>query len=159
MDTRKLQGFTLIELLIVVAIVGIILGIGIVNGQRVARQTKENAAPDALRNLIWQGATSAASRGTTLLMVRVGNEFIIRTNEATIANRKILYRYELPRAMTTTFNTSSHQLVFLPPGKVDFGAGRSSLPGSSPVNSFQVAASGKTYTLQVSTIGDVAVTQ
>lgn len=159
MNLKKLQGFTLIELLIVVAIIGIILGISVVNGQRVARQTKENAAPDAIRNLIWQGATSAASRGTTLMMVRTGNEFVVRTNEANVASRKILYRYELPRGMTSTFNTSSHKLVFLPPGKVDFGTGQSSLPGLSPVNSFQVAASGKTYTLQVSTIGDVAVTQ
>jgi prepilin-type N-terminal cleavage/methylation domain-containing protein len=158
-DMRRHKGFTLIELLIVIAIIGIILGIGVVNGQRMAKQTKENASPDAIRNLIWQGATSAASRGANLVMVRTGDEFIVRTDESTVASRKILYRYELPQGMTSTFNNTGHQLVFLPPGKVDFSAGKSSLPSSSTPNSFQLTASGKTYTLQVSIIGDIQVTQ
>jgi len=140
--TGRSKGFTLLELLIVVAIVGVVLGIGFINGRETLRKQEESAALRTVQQSVWQGATSAASRGIRTKLVKSGDNLIISDTD----NNKIR-TFELPKDMTTNL-PEGDILIFTPPGKVD----ETSL---AQLSNLTITVNGKTYKLTISLIGEV----
>jgi len=138
-------GFSLVELLIVIAIVGVLAGIGFVSGRSILQGRQNRAAINTIQQSVWQGATAAASRGLTAELYRNGRVIQVR-NQATGA---VIRSFELPADVAFSL-PDGPTLVFTPPGKIDL---------SSLVNlpELTLEANGDQYTLQISLIGEVKV--
>ena len=141
------KGFTLLELLIVVAIVGVVLGIGVINGQRIAAAQEQRAAVQSVRLLISQGATAAASRGITGKLVRTGDTL----TAINTSSNSVMGKVELPEDVTSNL-PEGDLLDFLPPGKLKF---EDTFPRVGSIPTFTITALEKTHTLQVSIIGEI----
>lgn len=141
---RDKNGFSILELLVVIAIISILGTIGALNGRRIAQGRTAEASLATLQQSIWQGATSAASRGTTIELVRTGTELILR--DAT--SSETIRTMELDDAVTTNL-PEGVALRFLPPGKVD-PATLAALPSD-----LTLTTENRTYRLDVSLIGEV----
>lgn len=144
----KNPGFTLIELLVGMAIVGVISGIAFTSARGIFTAQDARSVVTSIRQLFAQGATAAASRGVQLVMVRNGNTITIRTTDTVPV---VIRTITLPPSVSTTL-LSGTSFTFSAPGKVSFPS------GSNPSNQFTISAGGKTYTLEVSVIGEVKVT-
>lgn len=140
----RAAGFTLIELLMVLAIAGLLGGIGFVSGRAIVRGQQSRSGLNSLQQSVWQGATAAASRGIRTELVRAGPELRIRNAD----NGAVLRTFELPDGVSTNLPQGT-SLVFTPPGKVDAGT-LAALP--EPLT---VTANGTVYTVTVSLIGEV----
>lgn len=114
-------GVTIVELLIVVAILGIVLGIGVINGRRIADNQSEAAAVRSLQQMVWQGATAAAARGRVVTMRLEDRELVLRVGDA--ATGQVLRRDELPSGVSTNM-PQGNVLTFTPPGKIESLEGR-----------------------------------
>ena len=71
------RGFTMLEVLIVIAIIGIVAGMGVVSGRKVAQRQNQNAASRSIQQLFWQGATGAAARGVEVTLERNDDVFTL----------------------------------------------------------------------------------
>ncbi len=141
-NPRRVAGLTILELLVVLAILGIVGGIGIFNGRQLLANQEQRAAVTSLQQTIWQGATAAASRGTTVELVRSGRQFtLVDTGEAVV-----LKEFELPEAVSTNWPEGT-ALAFTPPGRVE---SLDSLP-----KDLWVSTSRQTIKLTISLIGEV----
>lgn len=138
-------GFSVVELLIVLAIVGTLAGVGFVFGRQILQGQENRSAINTVQQSVWQGATAAASRGITAELFRNGRVLQVR-NQATSA---VIRSFELPPDVVFNLPDGA-SLVFTPPGKIDLGS-MANLP------SLTLQANGKTYSLQVSLIGEVKV--
>ena len=141
---RDKRGFSILELLVVIAIISILGTIGALNGRRIAQGRTAEASLATLQQSIWQGATSAASRGTTIELVRTDAELVLRD----AASGETIRTLELDDAVTTNL-PQGVALRFLPPGKVD-PATLSALP-----DDLTLTTEDRTYRLDVWLIGEV----
>ncbi len=138
------HGFTILELLIVTAIMGTVLGLSFFGGRDILQGQQENAALNSLQQSIWQGATTAAARGTPTELVRSGSRLVVRRSDT----QTVLRRFDLGNDVTTNL-PDGQVLTFTPPGKIDL-ASLQALP--SPL---LVKTPKKTYELTISLIGEV----
>lgn len=152
--SRWLAGFTLLEVLVVTAIIGVVAGLSAFEGRRVAAGREERAAVTSIRQMFWQGATAAASRGLTAELVRSGPDLIIRSRE----DGRELRRTTLPASVSTDLPEGT-LLYFGAPGRVCFTpppACSSDPRDAAFPNPFAVLAGRRTSRLTVSLIGDVS---
>ncbi len=142
----------MLELLIVIAIIGVVAGLGFLNGNRVAERQSAQAAIATIQQSIWQGATSAASRGTTVELRRVADGFTLSIDD------DVIRTFEIPTNVSTNLGSGEDgvALVFLPPGKVDFA----SLTALADLGEdLYVESQYNRYHLQISMIGEVVATR
>jgi prepilin-type N-terminal cleavage/methylation domain-containing protein len=138
------NGFSIIELLVVLAIIGVVVGIGVFNGLRVLQGQQERAAVRSIQQSIWQGATAASARGVETELVRNDRQLLVRE----VVSGRTLRREELPAGVSTNL-PAGQVLRFTPPGRVAIATLRA-LP-----EPLVVEASGRRYQLRVSLIGEV----
>ncbi|MCX7784379.1 MAG: type II secretion system GspH family protein [Meiothermus sp.] len=143
--TRKPRGFTLLELLVVMAILGVAAGLGIAQLRNLGQRQQAAATVDQIRQLFWQGATAAASRGgTNFLLVRSGNNLRVQSQ----TDGSILRSVTLPAGVACSLSDGT-LAIFTSPGKVNYSS-------SFPANrQFTVSANGRTFTLTATLIGEV----
>lgn len=140
---RNTTGLTMIELLIVMAIIGILGGIGFISGADIARRKSAEGAITTFQQSVWQGATMAASRGTVVQLIRQGRELQLVDEEGDAIRR----RYELPAGVDIPM--SNPIIRFLPPGKID-ASSFTSLP-----DDLIITTSEGRYRIELSVIGEV----
>lgn len=145
--SHRSRGFTLLELLIVVAILGVVLGLTGILGRAIARQASERAALNTVQQSVWQGATLAAARGFRTELCRAGVELAIHRVDGDACEGPVLRRFEIDPNVSLSFAEGS-VMVFTPPGTID----PATLPGT-----VTLVAGSSTYTLEVSLIGEVRV--
>lgn len=137
-------GFSVLELLIALAIAAVVAGIVVLAGRPIVRGQEGQAALRSVQQSVWQGATSAASRGVRTSLVLAGSDLEVRNAES----NELIRRFELPDDVS--LNVEQGQiLAFTPPGKVD----ETTLAGLP--DPFQITSQQGTYDLQVSLIGEV----
>lgn len=141
---KRKEGLTTIELLIVIGIVAILGTIAFLGFRGVLQGQEQRSAIQSIQQTVWQGATAAASRGTTLELVRSGRTFTLEEAE----NGRILKTFELPDGVTSNW-PENEPLVFTPPGRVD-SASLEKLPAR-----IQVFTESSVTDLTVSLIGEV----
>src|SRR5690625_8007537 len=101
----RIQGLTLIEVLIVLAIIGIILGVGVFNGRQALTGQQERAAVNSIRPSAWQGATAAAARGARVFLRDADNELLLRLENQ--ENGRAIRRQAVTRAGVASRRTGS----------------------------------------------------
>ena len=156
-DVRTRAGFTLIELLIVIAIIGIVGGIGFLNGRRIAAGEREQGALATMQQSIWQGATAAASQGAVFDLIYDAGASELRLEDAA---GNVERTFELPADVTTNIAENSDDglaLRFQPPGKIELGSGETPPPGTLRAlpETVTFTAGDRSYTLDISVIGEV----
>lgn len=130
----------------VFAILGAVVGLVVMSGRPIARGQEARSAVKTVQQSVWQGATSAASRGVRTNLVHAGGRLEVRN----AATNEVIRRFELPEDASINAPDGT-LLVFTPPGKVD-EASLASLP-----DPFQVTAGGQVTQLEVSLIGEVRI--
>lgn len=142
---RTPRGFTLLELIVVMAILGVAAGIGIAQIRNIGQRQQALATVDQIRQLFWQGATAAASRGgTNFLLVRSGNTLQVQSQ----VDGSVLRSVTLPNGVSCSLSNGT-LATFTSPGKVIFSS-------SFPANrQFTISAAGQTFTLTATLIGEV----
>lgn len=138
-------GLTMLELLLVLAILGIVLGLGFFNARRALMGSQERAAVQTVRQSIWQGATAASARGRPITLVHSGNTMRLVDGDDVIRSD------DLPDGVTTNF-AQGVLLEFSPPGKIT-AESLGSFMESNP----SIGAEGRTQRIEVSVIGEVRV--
>ena len=141
----------MIELLIVIAIIGIIAGLGAISGRAIAQRASERAALNTVQQVVWQGSTLAAARGFRTVLCRDATELAIRRvmdAENPNCSGAVLRRFEIDEAVTLDGIADGMSIVFTPPGTI--------LEGTRPAT-ITLTAAGSTYDLEVSLIGEVRV--
>ena len=142
----KSRGFTMLEILIAVAIIGIVAGVGVINGRKMAQRQNQNAAARSIQQLFWQGATGAASRGVEVTLERNNKVFTLERSD----NSEVLRSFTLPEQVSINF-PEGEVVRFTPPGKIDDDS-FDALP--SPIT---LSTEAKNYTVSISIIGEVKV--
>jgi prepilin-type N-terminal cleavage/methylation domain-containing protein len=156
-DVRTRAGFTLLELLIVIAIIGIVGGIGFLNGRQIARGEREQGALATMQQSIWQGATAAASQGEVFDLIYDAGANELRLEDAA---GNVERTFELPAGVTTNIAENSDDglaLRFQPPGKIELGSGETPPPGTLRAlpETVTFTSGERSYTLDISVIGEV----
>ena len=142
---KHVSGFTMLELLIVIAIIGVVAPIGWMSGRSVIRGQQQSSSLNAVRQSIWQGATSAAARNTQVNLIVDGTELRLVRND----NNRVLRRFEMPESSFNTTQTMPYTLLsFTRSGKVE-DTTLQALP-----NPFQLITPKSTHNLTVSLIGE-----
>jgi len=139
-------GFTMLELLVVTAIAGIVLTIGALNGRQVLKGQEEAASLRTIQQSVWQGATTAAARGVSVVLTRDEHKLILKEE-----NGKTVRTFELSKDISTNLPKGT-VLTFTPPGKVSEESLDKLDDLSEPLH---VKANDKTYELTISIIGEV----
>lgn len=134
-------GFTLIELLLVLAILGVVLGIAAMTGRGALAGNQERAAIRSIQQSVWQGATAASARGRNTELIHTGRLLQVRE----VDSGRVIRSEELPAGIAT----SLPNLVFTPPGKI------SAASFATVENGITVQSSSGTTLLRVSIIGEV----
>lgn len=142
---RSTGGFTVVELLIVVAIIGVVVGIGVINGRRVKDNQDDAASVRSLQQTVWQGATAAAARGRVVTMRLEESELMLRVGSG--ASGQIVRREALPKGVSTNM-PQGEVLIFTPPGKIE------SLEGKQ---AFYLESSRGRSNIEFSIIGEVRI--
>lgn len=141
------DGLTLLEVLVVAAIVGVMAGLVAISGRPIVRGQESAAAVRTVQQSVWQGATMAASRGIRTQLVVSGNQLAVQRAD----DGSVIRRFELPEDASLSVDDGP-LLTFTPPGKVD----ESTLPPAD--DPLRLSVGDRTYTLQVSLIGEVRAT-
>jgi type IV fimbrial biogenesis protein FimU len=144
LSSCRQNGFSLLELLVVLAIIGVAVGIGVFNGLRALQAQQERAAVRSIQQSIWQGATAASARGVETELVRNDRQLLVRE----VVSGRTLRREELPAGVSTNLPTGQ-VLRFTPPGQI----ARATLD-ALPVPLY-VRTTDRRYQLRVSLIGEV----
>lgn len=143
MSTTRTQGISVTEILIVIAILGILVGLVAINGRRLFAGQEARAAVTSIQQTVWQGATAAAARGSLTRMSRSGDAFVLTDT----SDGATLKTFELPDNVTFSW-PDGQALDFLPPGRVD----TATLDALPPLT---IVADGRTSVLTISLIGEV----
>lgn len=138
---RNQWGITILELLIVMAILGVIASIGVMNGRRTAQVQSARGAIATFQQSVWQGATAAASRGLTIELNRTEAGLAL-----VAADDHVVREYELPQAVAIPVDNPI--LRFLPPGKVD-------LDTLGQLEGLVIDTGFGRYSVEISLIGEV----
>jgi len=138
---RRTQGVTLIELLIVLAILGVLLGIFAFTNRGALTSQQEQAAIRSIQQSVWQGASAASARGRNTELVHSGRTVVVRE----VDSQRVIRTEELP----TGIGTNLPNLVFTPPGKI------SASSFALVSDGITVTSSSGTTLLRVSIIGEV----
>lgn len=144
---RRTSGLTILELVVVLAILGVLGAIGVVTVNALARGQAARGAVATFQQSVWQGATAAAARGITVVLVVQDGDLVLQ-NESTGAR---LRSFDLPNSVDIP--VSNPILRFLPPGKVDL-ATLDALPEDLVIDTGE----GR-YRLEISLIGEVRSTR
>ena len=146
MSRNLKKGFTTIELLIVIAILGILMGIAMMGSRQIMQKQKEMASVQQFRQLISQATTAVNSRSINGVLVRSGNQIkvIDKDNPS-----KILADMTLDSKVITNL-PSGQSLEFLPTGRIDTASLQPLL--DLPL---EIEAAGQTFVLEISVIGEV----
>ncbi len=137
-------------MLVVLGILGIVLGIGFLNGGLIARRQERTSFVTSVKQLFWRGATLAASRGGTYKLEYDGQKLEI----IPASGGSPQYSIKVPAGVSLSLQTG--EIVdFTAPGRVVFV----NLPNDcAGTGSFTLSADGKTYCYRLSLIGEVEVT-
>jgi prepilin-type N-terminal cleavage/methylation domain-containing protein len=147
----KTRGFSTIELLIVIAIIGILVGIAMLNGRQIINQQKEIASVQQFKQLLQRATTTANARGVTATLVRAGSSIEVTAPKKTNpAQTESLMEMTLDKNVTSNL-PEGPSLVFSPVGRIE----PTSLGTLPETNAFEIQAAGKTYKLNLSVIGEV----
>jgi prepilin-type N-terminal cleavage/methylation domain-containing protein len=138
----KQRGFSLLEILVVLAILGILAGLIAVGSRAILTGQQQRSSLYSMRQIFWQGASAASSRGEQLELVRSSDVIQVRTVASPV---KVIRRVELSRGVTLSL-PQGQIATFSPSGKV-------TIPNTN--NPFTLQSDGKTYTFNVSMIGEV----
>jgi prepilin-type N-terminal cleavage/methylation domain-containing protein len=136
------QGFTTIEILVVIAVIGILAGIGLFNGRQIIRKQNEVASIQQLRQLISRATTAVNAQGKSATLKRSGT--LIKVVDD---NNKTLLEMTLDKNVVTNL-PEGNSLVFLPTGRLS-SASLAALPA------LEMQAAGKTFGLEISVIGEL----
>lgn len=107
---RAALGVSIVELLVVLAILGIIVGIATLSGRGALQSQQEQAAIRSIQQSIWQGASGASARGRNTELTLTGRRIDVRE----VGSGRLVRTEELPSGVTTNLPS----LVFTPPGKI-----------------------------------------
>lgn len=138
---KKKSGITILELLIALAILGVVAGIGVMNGRRAAQVQSARGAVATFQQSVWQGATAAASRGLTVELNRTDAGLALVASDG-----RIVREYELPEEVD--ISADNPILRFLPPGKVD-------LSTLDRLDDLVIDTGYGSYSVEISLIGEV----
>jgi hypothetical protein len=119
-------------------------GIMVMSGRKVTQEQQARAGVNSIRQIIWQGATAAASRGQNLLLVRTNNVLEIKVESSPTT---VVRKATLPSNFSTTL-PQGNLYKFLPPGRLNF---------NSVSSTFTAKLGGRNYSFTVSQIGEVQV--
>ena len=139
---KHVSGFTMLELLMIIAVLGIIAPIGWMSGRSVIRGQQQSSSLNAVRQSIWQGATSAAARNTQVNLIVDGTELRLVRND----NNRVLRRFEMPES---SFNITRQ----MPYTLMTFSRSGRANTGTLPTP-FQLITPKSTHNLTVSLIGE-----
>jgi hypothetical protein len=123
----------------VLAILGILFGLGAVGSRTILRGQQNRSSLYSVRQIFWQGASAAASRGVPLTLTYTSGGLEVKEGS------KVIRTVELSK--DTTLSLPKGQIAtFSPSGKATITAG---------TNPFTLTTEGKTYSFTVSLIGEV----
>jgi prepilin-type N-terminal cleavage/methylation domain-containing protein len=140
----KQRGFSLLEMLVILAVLGILLGIAIFAGRDIIRKQNELQSVNQIRQLLWQAGTTVNARGTSGKLSRTGN--VLKVLD--VNSGKTLVEATLDSKVVSNLPIGD-SLVFLSSGRIE-SATLDSLP-----DPLTVTAAGKTFKLTVSVIGEI----
>lgn len=141
-DSMNRRGFSLLEILVVIAVIGILAGIGLFNGRQIIRNQNEVASIQQLRQLISRATTAVNAQGKSGTLNRTGT--LLKVIDG---NNKTLMEMTLDKNVVTNL-PQGNSLVFLPTGRIS-SASLAALPA------LEVQAAGKTFELEISVIGEL----
>lgn len=142
-NQRSQQGVTLVEMLVILAILGVLLGLFIYLGRGALDTQQEKAAIRSIQQSVWQGASGASARGRNTELKLVGKRIEVRE----VGTGRLIRTEDLPAGVTTDLPT----LVFTPPGKISADS------FALVENGISVTSKDGTTKLVVSIIGEVMV--
>jgi prepilin-type N-terminal cleavage/methylation domain-containing protein len=140
----KQRGFSLLEILVVLAIVGILAGLVAVGSRAILRGQENRSSLYSMRQIFWQGASAASSRGLSLSLVRSGDVIQV-IDPLKPSSSQLIRKVELSDDATLSLPQGAIA-TFSPTGKVTI---------ASANNPFTFTADGKTYRFTVSLIGEI----
>lgn len=140
-------GFTLLEMLIVLAIAGVLMGVGLNAIRQVQRGGQENAFVTNLSLSIKGAASYAASRRTQVTMIRAGD--VVRFVNASSEQIEDGQGIRIPSTVNTNIPDGA-ALTFGPNGSVTARAVPQPL---------MIASQDREWAMQISTIGDTRVVE
>lgn len=136
------RGLSLLEILIVIAIIGVLAGIGLFSGRQIIRNQNEVASVQQLRQLISRATTALNAQGKSGTLNRSGT--LIKVIDG---NNKTLMEMTLDKNVVTNL-PEGNSLVFLPTGRIT-SVSLAALPA------LEMQAAGKTFRLEISVIGEL----
>lgn len=136
------RGLSLLEILIVIAIIAILAGLVAIGSRAILTGQQNRSALYSMRQIFWQGASAASSRGEQLELVRSGDVLEIRP----IAT---------PSKKVRTIELSGDATLNLPQGQIATFAPSGKVTIAPANNPFTFQTDGKTYRFNVSLIGEV----
>jgi prepilin-type N-terminal cleavage/methylation domain-containing protein len=136
------RGFSLLEILVVIAVIGILAGIGLFNGRQIIRNQNEVASIQQLRQLISRATTAVNARLSSGTLNRSGTLIKVVDDK-----NKTLMEMTLDKNVVTNL-PEGNSLVFLPTGRIS-SASLAALPA------LEMQAAGMTFGLEISVIGEL----
>jgi type II secretory pathway pseudopilin PulG len=137
---RRRSAITLLELLVVLAVVAIAAGIAAMGWRGLTQREEARAALVSLRHALWQGATSAAARGSTLTLSWDGDELVLFDPDDAVVRR-----WDFASTVPTSLEPGP-LAAFMPPGRL-----------ATVPEPFTVEVNGRVATVEVSLIGETEV--
>jgi type II secretory pathway pseudopilin PulG len=136
------RGLSLLEILVIIAIIAVLAGLIAIGSRAILTGQQNRSSLYSMRQIFWQGASAATSRGLILRLERAGD--IIRVVNPEKPADAPVRKVELSRDSTLSLG-DGEIATFSPTGKVTMTNG----------NTFTLSADGKSYRFTVSLIGEV----
>jgi prepilin-type N-terminal cleavage/methylation domain-containing protein len=135
------RGLSLLEILVVIAIIAVLAGLIAVGSRAILTGQQNRSSLYSMRQIFWQGASAATSRGEPLELVVDNEKVEVRTVKTPV---KVVRRVELSNDANLSLSNGT-VASFSPTGKVTMTNG----------NTFTLTTDGKSYRFTVSLIGEV----